>query len=204
MTTTQLHTGITSYRGGRWCSAEGRRGAARAWAGLALAVTLVTASLRPSPAAAAVFVPYVDSGGSGMNNRNVGRITIANFNSGNAINVRSFRWGITSAGNPAAKPQFSDLSVVKVVDSVSPATMAAATTAQRFATVTLEVFTPGTTTVFATYTVENAVFTGLVNADAGRTSGGQPLEEMSLSFTRITVNVNGVSRCWNLPTGTQC
>lgn len=164
---------------------------------------LVLASLFVPALALAAAPPVVDSGTGAPNSRTVGRITINGV--GQNVSVRAFRWGATSAG-AGAKPAFAELYAVKAIDNTSPVLMLKLAQAANVPSVVLEVFTPGTTTVMATYELTNARVLALTNADPGRStsSGGQPLEEVGFSYTRIRITAGGAQTCYDITAGTSC
>jgi type VI secretion system Hcp family effector len=148
--------------------------------------------------------PVVDSGTGAPAARVVGRITIAGI--GQNINVRAFRWGATAAGG-AARPVFAEAYVVKAVDNTSPLLMLRLAQGANLSSVVLEVFSPGTTNVLATYELTDARLAAVTDGDPGRSSasGGQPLEELGITYRRVRItSAGGSTTCWDVVNGVAC
>lgn len=164
---------------------------------------LVLTSLFLPAVASAAAPPVVDSGTGAPNARTVGRITISGI--GQNINVRAFRWGATSPGG-TAKPAFAEAYVVKAIDNVSAPLMLRLAQGNNLASVVIEIFTPGTTTVMATYELTDARVLAQTNADPGRStaSGAQPLEEVGFSYRRVRITAGGSTGCYDVAGSVAC
>lgn len=118
--------------------------------------------------------------------------------------VRSFRFGVKmtiasggGGGGGAGKADFDDLTVVRSIDADSPELFATAASGKHIPKVKLEVYQEGTTTVLATYELEDVLVTVDVHSDAGR-PGGLPLEEIAFTYGKIKITVGGNSAGWDL------
>lgn len=170
-----------------------------------LSGALVAAAWLIPTLAAAAPAPFVDSGSGAANARTVGRVTGV-FSS--VTNVRSFRWGATlavsSTGVPSGKPAFADVSFTKVIDQQSPQLLVSLVQGTHLPNVTLEVFQPGSSTVQVKYELSDVLVVGATHADPGRNNGGQPLEEVSLTFTKIQVTSGNVVFCYDIARAARC
>ena len=164
---------------------------------------LVLASIFIPALALAAPPPVVDSGTGAPNARTLGRITIGGV--GTNINIRSFRWGATSPGG-TGKPAFAEFYVVKAIDSTSPTLMLKLAQGANIPSVTIEVFSAGTTTVLATYELTTARLLAVTDADPGRSSssGGQPLEEIGIGYRQLRITSGGISTCYDNVAFTSC
>ena len=175
-------------------------------AGLSAAL-VATSWMYPMLAEAATPAPVVDSGTGGENGRIIGRVTGGGL--AGTINARSFRWGATLAvsatGGAAGKPTFGDLTFGKLIDVNSPGLMNSVASGVHFPTLTLEVFTPGTTTVLVKYDLSDVLIVGVTTGDRGRPNGsGQPMEEVSVSYSKILTTVGIVSICYDIVRAARC
>ena len=162
-------------------------------------------------AATAAFTPSVSlaaSSGSGADNaRVIGTLTV-NGLSGTAIQVRSYSWAmqvpVDSSGGATGRAQWTDLTVTKSVDAVSPSILLGAARGTRYTNAVLVVYRPGTTETMARYTFTDVFLSGQTSNDLGR-SNGFPIESVGLSWRRITVQFGtGAPVCWDRATGAQC
>lgn len=167
-------------------------------------VGLVLVGLFMPAVAFAAAPPVVDSGTGAPNARTVGRITIAGV--GQNINVRAFRWGATTPGGTPGKATFAEAYVVKAVDNVSAPLMLRLAQNNPLSSVVIEIFTPGTTTVMATYELTDARVLVQTNADPGRSSasGAQPLEEVGFTYRRVRITAGGSTGCYDVVSNVAC
>ena len=73
----------------------------------------------------------------------------------------------------------------------------------RFNNATLVVYKPGTTETQVRYSFTNLLISAHSSNDLGR-SNGFPIESLSLSFARITVEVGSSRTCFDRTTGGSC
>src|SRR5262245_46115729 len=90
-----------------------------------------------------------------------------------------------SGGGGAGRTDFDDVSLRKVVDVASPRLLMACALGEHLPSATVDIFTPGTTTPFLTYELEDVLVTRFDNAPQPTVS--LPVEGVSLSYSRITV-----------------
>jgi type VI protein secretion system component Hcp len=171
---------------------------------LALALTLALVAATPYAFAYAGTIPTVESGSGSVNARVVGSF----FASGLMLkpaNVRSFRWGLTAPATPGTgRPTFAALSVVKAIDVETPGIMVHAAASRHFDTATLDVYASGTTTVLARYQFTDVTVSSVTHADPGRPTGGEPLEELTITYHRIQITVGASTTCWDLASNARC
>ncbi len=104
-----------------------------------------------------------------------------------AIEVRSFSWGVSnqaSAGSIAAKPSFSDISVTKFVDRSSPTLVANLTTGKVIPRAKVTFVKPG----LEARPFLRFCFTGLRVSSvqvSGSDGGGVPMESVSFSYATV-------------------
>lgn len=171
-----------------------------------LSTAVVATWLVPTLVGAAT-APTVDSGSGAPSARTVGRITGLLPGTSNN-NVLSFRWAATmpvsSSGVPSGKPTFADVSFTRAIDNQSPQLLVSLAQGTHFSAVSIQIFQPGTTTVQVRYDLSDVLIVGSNNADPGRNNGGQPLEEISLTFSKIQVTSGVVVFCYDRASGTRC
>ena len=140
------------------------------------------------------------AGPSGPHQVVVATMTVEGITGPNAdgsINLLSFNEGLTApvaggGGTSIGKPTFTDVTVVKSLDAVSPELLRRAATARPLPKVVIGLFQPRTTTVVATYE-----FTDLVvssdTVDNDGSSPGQLLETIRLHFRTVTFTVGAAT-----------
>jgi type VI secretion system secreted protein Hcp len=163
-------------------------------------------------AATLAFTPSVSlaaSSGSGADNaRVIGTLTVTGL-SGTAIQVRSYSWAMQvpvddSSGGATGRAQWTDLTVTKSVDAVSPSILLGAARGTRYTNAVLVVYKPGTTETLARYTFTDVLLSGQSSNDLGR-NNGFPIESVGLTWRRISVQFGtGAPVCWDRATGAQC
>jgi len=138
------------------------------------------------------------------------QMRIEGVNGGNATPISTFTLGATDSvssssgtGGGEGKVSFSNLVVTKTLDGDTIPLLQAASTAQILRSVSIDVFSGGSHTPFATYTFEDAIVTSTV-LGASSIVG----EQVAFDFRRITtdVTVNGQSfhSCFDIKTLTSC
>jgi type VI protein secretion system component Hcp len=168
---------------------------------------VITSLLCPGLTAAAP-APVVESGTGGENARVVGRVSGGVLST--TVNVRSFRWGATLAlapigsGGGIGKPAFADLTFAKAIDLNSPALMGALANGLHSPAMTLEVFSAGSTNVLVKYELSGVLVVGVTTGDRGRSNGGQPIEEVSVTYSRIQTTVGAVTVCYDVVRAERC
>lgn len=119
-------------------------------------------------------------------------ITGENHSPAGSISIESFSWGLTvprdqSPGAGVGKVVFTDLNIVKLVNSTSPKLFAIAVEGKHLPAVQLTCRKAGGQEV-ATYTLEG-VLIGLLRDGGNRHGGEFPTEEISFNFNKIEFNV---------------
>jgi type VI secretion system secreted protein Hcp len=139
-------------------------------------------SLAPKALAASITMDNVEGGDPGSP----------------SMEVTSWSWGVTNttsgAGGGGAgegKADVHDLTFTKVIDKASPKLAVLAASGQHISSVTLTVLRPGKSSLsYIQYTLENAVVTSDQHSGSG---DSQPLESVSLAFTKITIKYTTVN-----------
>ena len=110
------------------------------------------------------------------------------------IAIESFSWGVTSPRDPqtgggVGKAVFSDLNIVKLVDTTSPKLLALAVGGAHLPAVQLTCRKAGGEQHVASYLLEGVLIALL--RDGGNVHGGEfPTEEVSFNFQKIKMSVN--------------
>lgn len=178
----------------------------RLWPALGMLSVLGGAALVALDAGAAPVTP-VESGTGAENGRNVATVTIAGVAGISPFAVRSFSVGgdrpepTSGAGAGRFIPRLFTL--VKPIDTNTPAFFGLATSGSNINTITLSVPATGISAA-ATYTFSNALVIADNTSDKGRTTSAQGLEEVSFSYRRLQVQVGNVTRCFDFASGTSC
>jgi type VI protein secretion system component Hcp len=172
-------------------------------------VALVTAPVLCPGLAAAAPAPVVESGTGGENARTIGRVTGGAFTT--TASVRSFRWGASlvlagpiGSGGGVGKAVFADLTFAKAIDSNSPGLMGAVGSGLHSPTMSLEIFAAGSTNVLIRYDLRDVLVVGVTTGDRGRSNGGQPIEEVSVTYARIQTTVGAVTVCHDVARNAPC
>jgi len=162
--------------------------------------------------------PPGSGGGSGTTGKQVvGQLVIEGLNDpATASPVYSVNIGVTNAGDTsggggggAGKAVFEPFAVLKPIDALSPKLMLATATGKHYVKATIEIFGEGGNTAPPILTWElNDVF---VSAFGFSTSGDQPCDAVSLSFSKVCSIFEGVDdqgkptgkveECFDLKTG---
>lgn len=168
---------------------------------IALALGLMTLT------AGATQVEPVESGSGAENARNTAQLTVAGI-SGN-INLRSFSLGNeraeTAVGAPTAKFAPKLLTIVKGTDANTPRLFNFAATGRNLATVTLVSAAAGISQA-VTYTFSNASILAHRVSDRGRPTDGQPLEEVTFTYSRVQISAGSpvVTSCFDFVQNASC
>lgn len=152
-------------------------------------------------------VTPVESGTGAENGRNVATVTIAGVAGMSPFSVRSFSLGgdrpEPTGGTGAARFIPRLLTLVKPLDTNTPAFFGLATGGNNINTITLSVPATGISAA-ATYTFSNALVIADNASDKGRPTSAQGLEEVSFSYRRLQVQVGNVTRCFDFASATGC
>jgi type VI protein secretion system component Hcp len=122
------------------------------------------------------------------------------------FSVRSFSFGgdrpepVGGTGAGRFAPRL--LTLVKPIDSNTPAFFALATNGTIVNTISVTV--PATGISAATYTFTGSSVISDNHSDKGRSASGQELQEVSFSYRRLQVQVGNVSRCFDFGSATAC
>ena len=109
------------------------------------------------------------------------------------IPIESFSWGVTGpreaqTGSGLGKPVFTDLTIVKLVDSTSPKLLQLAVDGKFLPAVQLTCRKAGGQQEFAFYKITGVLIALL--RDAGNRHGGEfPTEEVSFNFHNLDMKV---------------
>jgi hypothetical protein len=155
---------------------------------------------------AAPVVP-VESGTGAENGRNVATVNLPGAAGITQFSARSFSFGgerpEPTAGGGAARLAPRLLTIVKPIDSNTPAFFNLATGGNNINTITLTVPATGISAA-ATYTFTNSSVIADNHSDKGRPTSSQELEEVSFTYRRLQVQVGNVVRCFDFGTATAC
>jgi len=104
-----------------------------------------------------------------------------------AIDVLSFSWGASnpgaSRGSGASRPEFSEINLMKLMDSASPVLLQALTTGRVFAKATVTLLVPAGGAMLASSTIELLGVTVTSQQLSG--SSETPTESISLRFEQV-------------------
>jgi type VI protein secretion system component Hcp len=114
----------------------------------------------------------------------------------NNFSVTSTSTSGGGGGGGAGKATFDPLVVQKDVDADSPALMSAVATGVHVPSVVVRVYKPGTTRTLVTYTLSDAILTGL--EQTGKT------EKLTISYRTIEMTAGGQSACFDLTNNVSC
>ncbi len=127
----------------------------------------------------------------------VGTLTL-----GPSITVATFghEW---SASATIGNPSFSPLIVTALLDGSSPQIQFWLTRGTHLHTVQLDLFTPGTTDVMATYQLDDVIILGAEQSASG-IPGELAFNKVTLDYERIRETVGTVTFCWDRNTNGPC
>jgi type VI secretion system secreted protein Hcp len=166
-------------------------------AGLA-AIAVLTAGI----VAAVALAAATDSGLALAPKALAGSITMENVDGGDpgspSMEVTSWSWGVTNTadtsgggGGGVGKADIHDLSFTKVIDKASPRLVVLAAGGVHVPSATLTVLRPGKSGLpYIQYKLTNVIVTSVQQAGSG---DSQPLESVSLAFSKITVQYTTVN-----------
>jgi len=121
-----------------------------------------------------------------------GRLAIG----GLSINVLVTKHTFQVARPGAGAPTFEDLSVVKSINSASPALMGSLAAGEHFPSARVTVFKPNSTAKLVTYKLGDVVVSGLEQTARKET--------VTLQYDRIEMTSGGVSACREISSNTAC
>jgi type VI protein secretion system component Hcp len=104
----------------------------------------------------------------------VGQLTLPGVNAGDPMLIRGFSWGASNSGGGfggggGGKATMDDLTLVRNVDSASPALICSVETGIHRASASLDLFSPGTQTPYAHYALTDVQVTKLDHDGAKET-----------------------------------
>jgi type VI protein secretion system component Hcp len=104
----------------------------------------------------------------------VGRLTLPGVNAGDPMLIRGFSWGASNSGGGfggggAGKATMDDVTLVRNVDSASPALISSVETGIHRASASVDLFAPGTQTPYAHYALTDVQVTKLDHDGAQET-----------------------------------
>jgi type VI secretion system Hcp family effector len=174
--------------------------------------SVLTAIVAFTAAAPLAFVPAtsraVPSGSGADNARVIGTLSVQGL-SANAFPVRSYAWAAqtpmdASGGGATGRTQWTDITVTRLVDAVSPQILLGIARGSRYTNATLTIYRAGSTSeVLARYSFTDLQITSHAASDLGR-SNGAPIESVSFTWRRITVQVGNTQVCYDRSTSTSC
>jgi type VI protein secretion system component Hcp len=147
-------------------------------------------------------------GGSAPNKQVIGVVAIDTGggtidNGGQPIDVLGYSWGLTNTSDPVGggggggKTIPTPFKFVKRVDAASPSLFLVAARGQRLESVTVTIFSPGSSSqVLQKLTFNDCGIAVRTEAHTGAV-GDIPLEEISINFARATEEVGGVRGAWD-------
>lgn len=162
-----------------------------ALAGLAVAARPAPAALPASSVVGTVIISGISGGTSGMTQ---------------AIPIKSYSWSVTKS--PGGKPVLSKLTFTKALDAASPLLFRSVVLGQQLASVSVNIYDPGTTTVRANFAIGDVVVSAVSDGQAANTVSAQT-ETVSLSFSRVRetwhrTSGGSVTYCYNTVTAAAC
>jgi type VI secretion system secreted protein Hcp len=154
-------------------------GAVLACVGVAVALALVAGAFGNGSARAAQAAQAA----------NVGTLTVQGLQGASSLELQSFSWGVTNSttigsgggGAGAGKATFSDVTVERALDGVSPRFVHAAATGEHFPSAAIVVTTAKGTTM--QYTLDTVLVTSVQHSS----SGDGAVEKLSLTYGSVDV-----------------
>ena len=119
--------------------------------------------------------------------------------------IYSFSFGATApissgGGGAAGRTTLSDIAVTKAADALSRSLFSNVVRGVHMPTVQIDIYEPGTTTVVASYGLQDI----LISSFAAASGGNGQLESVSFNYRVITVTSGGSSFCWNIAENAAC
>jgi type VI protein secretion system component Hcp len=192
-----LELGETTVTGFQVDGSEGRR-------------VQVVSLLAADPASVSTNPPRLLFSGAApalpIGERKIGELRSAELNGGQPIDLYSDSLGITTppsggvgGGGGSPKPSLSGFNVVKALDGTSADMLTRLKAGTHFPTVEIKLLQPGTTSVYSTYTLSDALFTSYQLS-----TGASGLEALDLSYAKLKQSIPQpggalpLESCWNL------
>ena len=111
-----------------------------------------------------------------------------------ALAIADFSGG--SGGGAGGKTTFNAIGITRISDAISVDLFETIAKGQHLKRVEIAIFTPGTTTVDATYGLSDAVITSL--------KSGPGTEFVAFSYAQIDITSGGKTFCFNTLTNAEC
>jgi type VI protein secretion system component Hcp len=105
----------------------------------------------------------------------------------------------SGGGAGAGKAVFDPIVVKKSIDKTSPVLMRSVATGTHHPIALVTVYKPGTTTPLVVYELKDVIISGLVQAGSKASA-----EEVTLTFTAITMTAGGESTCFDIAMSANC